>query len=174
LIYPHHESEIAQVESVTGLKPFVRYWIHTGLLTVKGSKMSKSEGNVLNVRDVLRNYGADELRYYLLGNHYRKDIEFDERKLKKAKERYALTKKNAKTIEERRSARARRRDSGKTLVHFYEALNDDFDSPKALEILDKLSEEGIKQSDPNQIELYYESLKIASNILGVDLYGRPS
>lgn len=174
LIYPHHESEIAQVESVTGLKPFVRYWIHTGLLTAKGSKMSKSEGNVFNVRDLLRNYGADELRYYLLSSHYRNNMEFDEKRLKKYKERYSLMRKSARTIEERRSARARRRDSSKTLVHFYEALNDDFDTPRALEVLDKLTEDGIKQSDPNQIELYYESLKIASNILGVALFGRPS
>jgi cysteinyl-tRNA synthetase len=174
LIYPHHESEIAQVESLTGLKPFVRYWVHTGLLTMKGSKMSKSEGNVFNVRDVLRNHGSDELRFYLLSNHYRKDVEFDDKKLKKCGERYLQVKKGAKTIEERRSARARRRDSSKTLLQFYEALNDDFDTPRAIEILEKLTEDGVKQGDPNQIELYYESLKIASNILGVDLFGRHS
>ena len=171
LIYPHHEAEIAQAECVSGVRPFVKYWVHTRLVNLKGSKMSKSEGNVLNVRDALREYSSDQLRLYFLSLHYRSDAEFDERKLKRIGDTYNEIKKMAKGIEENRSARARRRDSSKVLQPVYDALNDDMDTPKAVEFLIKLANDGAREKDPNQVELYYESLRAASNILGVDLFG---
>ena len=171
LVYPHHEAEIAQAESATDVKPFVRYWIHTGLLTSRGTKMSKSAGNVMNVKDVLQNFSADHLRLYMLSLQYRKNDEFDEKKLKRIKDKYASMKETAAVVESRTSARARRRDSSKALFSFYEALNDDFDTPRAIEIMTKLAEDGAKEKDPRQVELYYESLRIASNILGVDMFG---
>jgi cysteinyl-tRNA synthetase len=171
LIYPHHEAEIAQAESASGVKPFVKYWVHTRLVNLKGSKMSKSEGNVLNVRDALHEFSPDQLRLYFLSSHYRSDAEFDERKLKKIGDDYNEIKKMAKGIEENRSARARRRDSSKVLQPVYDALNDDMDTSKAVEFLIKLANDGAREKDPNQVELYYESLRAASNILGVDLFG---
>ena len=80
LIYPHHEAEIAQGESLTKVKPMVKYWVHTGLVNTEGSKMSKSVGNVLTVRDILKEYGPDTLRLYLLSHHYREDMEFEEKR----------------------------------------------------------------------------------------------
>ncbi len=171
LIYPHHEAEIAQAESVSGLKPFVRYWIHTGLVNLKGTKMSKSEGNVLNVRDVLRDFSPDKLRLYFLSFHHRSDAEFDEYKLGKIGDRYDEIRKMAREIEEKRSTKVRRRDSGKVLQPLYDALNDDIDTPKAVEFMMKLAEDGVKEQNPSQVELYYESLRTASNILGVNLFG---
>jgi cysteinyl-tRNA synthetase len=173
LIYPHHESEVAQAESLTGVKPFVTYWIHTGLVTKEG-KMSRSEGNVYNVRDILSEHEADCLRLYFFSHHYRKNMEFDEKDLRKVGERYSIIKEKAKTIEENRSARIRRRDSNKLLMQFYDALNDDFDTPKAINLMVKLIDDGVGERDPNRIEAYYESLKMASNILGVDLFGQRS
>ncbi len=75
LIFPHHEAEIAQMESLEGKHPMVRYWVHTGFLTVKGEKMSKSLGNFITIRDVLRTWNKDVLRYYILRSHYRSPLE---------------------------------------------------------------------------------------------------
>lgn len=76
LIFPHHEAEIAQAESFTGIKPFVNFWIHVGLLTVGGEKMSKSLGNYVTIREAVNKYGANTLRLYLLQTHYRSPIDF--------------------------------------------------------------------------------------------------
>jgi cysteinyl-tRNA synthetase len=69
LVYPHHEAEIAQAESLTGKSPVVKYWLHTSHVNMKGRKMSKSLGNVLTVRDALAQYSPDELRVFLLSVH---------------------------------------------------------------------------------------------------------
>jgi len=171
LIYPHHEASIAQAESLSGVKPFVKYWIHTGLVNLKGTKMSKSEGNVLNVRDVLRDFSPDKLRLYFLSFPYRSDAEFDEHKLGKVGDQYDEIRKMAKEIEEKRSTKVRRRDSSKVLQPLYNALNDDIDTPRAVEFMMKLAKDGVQEQDPSQVELYYESLRTAANILGVNLFG---
>ena len=172
LIYPHHEAEIAQAETITKVKPFVTYWVHSGLVKIKGDKMSKSAGNMVNIRDILKEYDSDTLRLYLLSHHYREDIEFDEKDLAKMQEVYTALREKAKSMEERRATKARRRDSGKILVPFYSAMNDDFDTPKAIAFMRQLVTEGNNEKDQNQVELYYESLRITSNILGVNLFGR--
>jgi cysteinyl-tRNA synthetase len=76
LIFPHHEAEIAQSESATGLKPFSKYWMHTGMIYFAGEKMSKSLGNLVLVSDLLKKYSANTIRLYLLSHHYRSDWEF--------------------------------------------------------------------------------------------------
>ncbi|GAB6183422.1 cysteine--tRNA ligase [Thermodesulfovibrio hydrogeniphilus] len=83
LIFPHHENEIAQSEAYTG-KPFAKYWVHNGFVTINKEKMSKSLGNVLNIRDLLELYDAEALRLFLLSSHYRSPIEFDHAYLKEA------------------------------------------------------------------------------------------
>jgi cysteinyl-tRNA synthetase len=172
LIYPHHEAEIAQAETITKVKPFVKYWVHTGLVKINGDKMSKTAGNVYNIRDILKKYDSDTLRLYLLSHHYREDIEFDEKDLKQMQDAYTAMREKAKSMEERRATKARRRDSGKVLAPFYAALNDDFDTPKAIAFMRQLITDGSNEKDQNQVELYYEALRITSNILGVNLFGR--
>ena len=81
--------------------------------------MSKSSGNVYNIRDILKKYDSDTLRLYLLSHHYREDIEFDEKDLEKMQEIYNDMREKAKSMEERRATKARRRDSGKVLGPFY-------------------------------------------------------
>ncbi len=76
LMFPHHEAEIAQAEAITGVKPFVRYWIHVGLLTVEGKKMSKSLGNVVTIREALKKYDANTIRLFILSTHYRSPLDF--------------------------------------------------------------------------------------------------
>ncbi len=75
LIFPHHENEIAQSEALTG-KPFSRFWVHNGFVTLKGDKMSKSKGNILNLRDIYRTYHPEALRLFILSTHYRSPVEF--------------------------------------------------------------------------------------------------
>jgi cysteinyl-tRNA synthetase len=75
LIFPHHEAEIAQMESLEGKHPMVRYWLHTGFLTVKGEKMSKSLGNFVTIRDALKTWNKDVLRYSILLSHYRSPLQ---------------------------------------------------------------------------------------------------
>jgi cysteinyl-tRNA synthetase len=75
LIFPHHENEIAQSEAVTG-RPFVRYWIHNGFVNLGAEKMSKSLGNILTVKELLRRHDPEAFRLYVLGTHYRNPLDF--------------------------------------------------------------------------------------------------
>lgn len=81
LVFPHHESEIAQSESYTGEHPYCGFWMHTAMLRYQGEKMSKSLGNMLFVRDLCRQYSVDAIRLALLNHHYREDFDFEEREL---------------------------------------------------------------------------------------------
>ena len=71
LVFPHHENEIAQSEAFTGARPFVRHWLHNGLLLLGDEKMSKSVGNLVTIRDALSRYSADAIRLSVLNSHYR-------------------------------------------------------------------------------------------------------
>ena len=85
LIFPHHENEIAQSEAYTGKKPFVRYWLHTGLVKIRGEKMSKSKGNIISLNEILEKYDPEVLRIWIISNHYRSEIDFNEEALMNAK-----------------------------------------------------------------------------------------
>jgi L-cysteine:1D-myo-inositol 2-amino-2-deoxy-alpha-D-glucopyranoside ligase len=78
LIFPHHESEIAQSESATDVRPFVRVWMHTAMVRYQGEKMSKSLGNMVFVRDALTHYDANAIRLYLLSHHYREPWDYED------------------------------------------------------------------------------------------------
>ncbi len=77
LVFPHHENELAQSEAHTG-RPFVRYWLHNGWLQMGGEKMSKSLGNIVSIREGVERYGADGLRAFVLGSHYRTPLTYSE------------------------------------------------------------------------------------------------
>ena len=78
LKFPHHEAEIAQAESSSGKKPFVKYWPHAGLLMVNGEKMSKSLGNFITGKEMVEKYGADNFRFMIISSHYRSIINYAE------------------------------------------------------------------------------------------------
>src|SRR3990167_9520507 len=84
LIFPHHENEIAQSEGTTG-KEFVRYWIHNGFVNLNTEKMSKSTGNILTIREVLKKYLREVIRYFLLSSHYSSPLDYTEQNLTQAK-----------------------------------------------------------------------------------------
>jgi cysteinyl-tRNA synthetase len=90
LIFPHHEAEIALAESTTGEAPLVRYWMHNGLLTMGGEKMSKTVGNVSSLAAAIEQFGPAVVRFFYLNAHYRSPLEFDLTKsLPEAREAYA-------------------------------------------------------------------------------------
>ncbi|MGB9831700.1 cysteine--tRNA ligase [Fervidicoccus sp.] len=88
LIFPHHENERAQSEALFGIKPWVRYWLHTGMLTIRGEKMSKSLGNIVFLKDLLSKYKPEVIRLWVLSAHYRNQIEFNEELLRQAEANY--------------------------------------------------------------------------------------
>lgn len=88
LIFPHHENEIAQSEGASG-KPFVKYWLHNGFVNVNQEKMSKSLGNFFTIRDILKSYDAEVVRFFILTAHYRSPIDFSDQNLEEA--RHGLT-----------------------------------------------------------------------------------
>ena len=105
LIYPHHESEIAQSENYTGKKPFVKYWMHIAMVMSCGEKMSKSLGNLVMVRDLLKMYSANEIRWYLLSHHYRNPWEYMESDLE---ESAGIVRKNIDRRKERKQTADKR------------------------------------------------------------------
>ncbi|HXX56367.1 MAG TPA: cysteine--tRNA ligase [Thermodesulfovibrionales bacterium] len=93
LIFPHHENELAQSEAYTG-KPFVKYWIHNGFITIDKEKMSKSLGNFFTIREILEKFDPEVVRFFLLSTHYRSPIEFSDESLREAEasiDRYYTT-----------------------------------------------------------------------------------
>lgn len=88
LIFPHHEAEIAQAEAYTGVRPFVKYWMHTGFVVTKGERMGKSLGNIVPVRDVLQRTGPEVLRFFLAYTQYRGPIDFTWEALEEAERAY--------------------------------------------------------------------------------------
>jgi len=144
LIFPHHEAEIAQAEALTGKAPFVRFWIHTGLLSTKGRKMSKSLGNVIRVRDILKQYTPSELRYYFASYHYRQPVTMSDAAMRRARDQLNRFSRNLETLLHATGSSGSAK--AETLVRavkraeweFSRHMNDDFDTPRALATLTRL------------------------------------
>src|SRR5262245_5941924 len=142
LIFPHHENEIAQAEAATG-KPFVHYWMHNGFVNMDDEKMSKSLGNTLTIKDLVRRHDPEALRLYLLGTHYRNPLEFADERITEAGRALARLR-SLKDEAERIAARgtpAPGPDGGlfeQVAAHrarFEAAMDDDFNTPQALGVL---------------------------------------
>ena len=148
LIYPHHESEIAQSESITGVRPFARIWAHVGMVRYHGEKMSKSLRNLVLVRDLLQRYDADSIRVLLLRHHYREGWEYTEDELEAAA---------AWTRRLQDAAAGSGSPEGTPNVAVRAALEDDLDTLRALGLL----EESLLGGD--------EAWRDAAHILGLRL-----
>jgi L-cysteine:1D-myo-inositol 2-amino-2-deoxy-alpha-D-glucopyranoside ligase len=134
LVYPHHENEIAQSEACTGKRPVVRWWVHGGLVRLGGKKMSKSDGNMVFVRDALTRASPEALRLYLLDSHYRRAFDHSESKLAKAVTRQRAL---ADRLGRPRSSDAIGRDAASRAV--MGALEDDLHTDRAIRELERRS-----------------------------------
>lgn len=137
LIFPHHENEIAQSESFTG-KPFARYWIHNGMLQLRGEKMSKSIGNIISIDEFLEHHSADSFRYLILNSAYRNPIIFSEEVLLQAEKglerlRSAFQPANPSAIgAPKEVSEELRSQTEATREGFIASMDDDFNSAGAL------------------------------------------
>ena len=176
LIFPHHENEIAQSESYTSNK-FAKIWMHVGMITINGEKMSKSLGNVKSVRHVFENWGPNIIRLFCLSGHYTKPIDYSEKFLK---ENITKLRQIESCYYELRLAEGTGGESiAKKLVSecrndFDSALNDDLNTPLALTVFYRLikevnsmaAEEKITQTISSIILPEFERM---TDILGIQI-----
>ena len=135
LQFPHHENEIAQSEGATG-KPFVKYWMHNGFLNIDNEKMSKSLGNFFILRDVLKQYDAEVVRFLLLRSHYRSPLNYSDANLEEAKQ--SLTRLYT-ALQAHPAPPAPVDWSEPHAERFRDAMNDDFGTPEAIAELHQLA-----------------------------------
>jgi cysteinyl-tRNA synthetase len=169
LVFPHHENEIAQSEGFTQQTPFVRYWLHNGLMQLDRQKMSKSTGNLISIKDALDRFSPDAIRLFILGSHYRSPLAYSEEALE-ASERGA---------ERLRWALTHRTGTGEGVAilntepleqRFIQAMDDDLNTAQAVAALFELAKEinrGAEQG-ANVTKAQHTLLKLA-DILGLTL-----
>ncbi|RJF98706.1 cysteine--tRNA ligase [Noviherbaspirillum saxi] len=144
LQFPHHENEIAQSEGAHQ-HTFVNYWMHNGFVRVDNEKMSKSLGNFFTIRDVLKKYDAEVVRFFILRAHYRSPLNYSDAHLDDA--RHALTR--LYTALKEVQADGMPLDMGEAhAIRFAEAMNDDFNTPIAIAVLFDLANEINKTKSP--------------------------
>ncbi|MCL5958910.1 MAG: cysteine--tRNA ligase [Chloroflexi bacterium] len=136
LIFPHHENEIAQSECFTGEVPFVKYWMHNGLLQLGGEKMSKSLGNLISVREALAKSSADAIRLFVLSSHYRAPLTYGEEVVQAAEKGVERLRAAAQGFDSAvapgQPTEALREASEKARANFVQSMDDDFNTAAAL------------------------------------------
>jgi len=177
LIFPHHTNEIAQAQAASGKKPFVKYWLHTGVLQIGGVEMHKSLGNFITIREMLGKYDAEVLRLYYASSQYRKPIELDEKDIEEAKRKLeyfynALRNIQSAASEEGEKPPELKKALTETRKKFEEAMNGDFNTPLALTYLHLLARKAntlvSKQKIiPKLAEDTIKTMKELGNVLGI-------
>jgi cysteinyl-tRNA synthetase len=138
LIFPHHTNEIAQAEAAFGVKPFVRYWMHAGIMLIKGEKMSKSLRNFIRIRDLIRQYDPEALRLLICSTHYRKDMAYGDNLIKDAQSKLRLLYSSLSVFYNMNTAKSSQRCAEVEEIianlrsGFSQAMDDDFNTPLAL------------------------------------------
>jgi cysteinyl-tRNA synthetase len=175
LIFPHHENEIAQSESLTE-KPFARYWVHNGMMQLGGEAMSKSTGNVLSIEEFLAMHEADVLRILVLNSHYRSPLSFSEEIAEGAKrglDRIKAALKPAVPGDGKDADQAIGGLTEKAGQDFIEAMDDDFNTPRALSAIYELVR-GINQArdagaSVQELSAAQDKLRELAGVLGLSL-----
>jgi cysteinyl-tRNA synthetase len=177
LIFPHHEAEIAQAEGLTGKEPLARYWLHTGLLNIRGEEMHKSLHNIVPIQEAIAKVGVDALRVFYASTHYRSPVDYSEEVLVQAlslarrfRRAYdSLTLASSVPPKIRKDEETLRKDLEAARAEFFLAMNDDFNTPGALTAYIKIV--GIAEKlgeDPGRVGLEVrQSLAEFGAILGV-------
>lgn len=166
LQFPHHENEIAQSEGATG-EPFVNVWMHNGFVRINDEKMSKSLGNFFTVREVLKQYSAEVIRYFILTSHYRSPLNYSDHELESAKQ--ALTRLYTTLRGLPLLAAEPGLDNNPYEQRFILAMNDDFNTPEALAVLFDLSKEvnKLKDKEPTPAIQLGNQLRRLGGIMGL-------
>jgi cysteinyl-tRNA synthetase len=197
LIFPHHENEIAQSEALTGRRPFVKYWVHNGMLQAKSwsaedgsyrvEKMSKSLGNTLSVDKLLAMGDPDMLRMFVLGSHYRKPLSYTDesfalalRNLERLKKAFAPEETwpdPDSAVGNTTATTALEQATHAVRIAFETAMDDDFNTPVALACLFELSSEIFKGRTANAggrvIDTARETLAELGSVLGLRMKELP-
>jgi len=136
LLFPHHESEIAQSVAANGIEP-VKYWLHNNMITINGQKMGKSLGNSITLDEFFsgqhalleKAYSPMTIRFFILQAHYRSTLDFSNEALQAAEKGYKKLMAGLRTLERISPGSASSGNIGKLIEEGYEAMNDDFNSP---------------------------------------------
>jgi cysteinyl-tRNA synthetase len=187
LIFPHHENEIAQAEGATG-RPFVRYWLHNGFVNIEKEKMSKSLGNFLTIKEILKEHHSEVVRLFLLSRHYRSPIDFSSQGMEEARgnlERFYQTLAGIDEVIAQEKARepipeglspeemAVYRRAEEFPDTFAEAMDDDFNTAVALAALFELSHDLnriLQDPSPHAPQVLHkgrEAFAVAGEVLGI-------
>lgn len=166
LIFPHHEAEVSQMEAISGKRPLVKYWLHTGFLTINGQKMSKSLGNFTTIADFLRRYTPEQLRFLIVKNLWHTPLDYSEAIMVEVKislEKIEEFLRKINNIKTNKKLKTKKNNLDKILktseINFYKHLDDDFNTPKAFAVIFDLIKASNKLLEQNQV-----SAKQAKNI----------
>jgi cysteinyl-tRNA synthetase len=168
LIFPHHEAEVSQMEAISGKRPLVKYWLHTGFLTIGGQKMSKSLGNFTTISDFLRRYTPEQLRFLMVKNLWHSPLDYTESimveikiSLEKIEEFLRkITEIKSQKLKVKKPAHSSTGVAGKnnldkllknSEINFYKHLDEDFNTPKAFAVMFDLIKSTNKLLEKNQI-----------------------
>jgi len=137
LVFPHHENEIAQAEALKR-KTFVKYWIHSGLLTINGQKMAKSLGNFISIKDFANRHNINILKYFFLCAHYSQPLDYSDKKIEETKKRFEIINIFLNKVKDLEELELNIKDLEDLKDKFFFALDDNFNTAKALSIIDIL------------------------------------
>jgi cysteinyl-tRNA synthetase len=166
LLFPHHESEVAQSEWASGQQPFTHLWMHIAMVRYQGEKMSKSLGNLVMVRDLLEGgWTADAIRLCLAANHYREPWGYEQNQLTRAAE-LSCRLREAVTSSTGSGAMF---DATSFEIAFRNAMDDDLNSPAALKTLIELADEILIAGNSQDVGAAQKKLRILSGVLGLRL-----
>ena len=159
LQFPHHENEIAQSEGATG-QPFAQYWMHNGFINIDNEKMSKSLGNFFTIRDVLKSFDAETVRFYLVRSHYRTSLNYSDQNLNDAR---SGLKRLYTALQAVAPSNVQIEWGNPYAARFKAAMDEDFGTPEAVAVLFDLAGEVNRSKSVDQAGL----LKALGNILGI-------
>ena len=165
LIFPHHENEIAQSEGATG-KKFAKYWLHNGPLRIDNEKMSKSLDNFFTIREVLEQYPAEVIRYFLISSHYRSAINYSRDNLNQA---YSALERFYNALKGLDYISSNPIDNNPFESRFQSAMEDDFNTPEAISVLFDMTREinRLKEKDEDQAVGLAVSMVKMGEVLGI-------
>ncbi len=165
LIFPHHENEIAQSEGASGKKPFAKYWMHNGFVTIKKEKMAKSVGNIISLKELLEKFDGETIRFFYLSTQYRQPLDYSEESVIQAKESLASLKNAIWRLGEKIKSEGKMpsgtkknaaikkitdKDLLKIRSAFIEAMDDDLNTPEAISVLFELKNYAFEMMDDGE------------------------